>query len=87
MRTIWKFAFAVSGIVEIEMPIGSMILHAAMQDASMCIWAEVFAGAATELRRFRVFGIGHSIPSVELAHVATVLDRQFVWHLFEEKKP
>ncbi len=95
MKTIWKFPFAVSDMVAIEMPSGAKILHVEVQPASSlversqpCLWALVDPEAKKCLRSFYIFGTGHSLGprADDLRHVGTFLDGAFVWHVFEEKR-
>jgi hypothetical protein len=54
-------------------------------------WVEFWARAYPHepdvypfVRRFRVFGTGHPLPSPDLRHWGVAFDGPLVWHLMEE---
>lgn len=64
------------------MSAGAKIVHAGMQNETLCIWAEVGSNPGTEVRLFRVVGTGHGIAETAV-HVATFQLGVYVWHIFE----
>lgn len=88
MKTIWKFEL--SGMrVSIPMPEGAQLLHVAVQDDILRLWALVDPTVAPVERTFRVIGTGWSIDDAyaeKLRHVGTTLTEggEYVWHVFEE---
>lgn len=87
MRMFKYTVFVGDGDINVEMPKDAVIRHIGHQNQlEICIWAEVVNTQATSLRTFRVYGTGH-----EVAHggdyLGTVIDGQFVWHLYEQLKP
>lgn len=63
-------------------PHGAQILHVAMQDGKICIWALIDTRQKASNRLFVVYGTGHPITTVG-PYIGTAHDRQFVWHVFE----
>jgi len=47
MRTIWKYQFSVSDIVEIRMPKGAEIVGVGLENQMPCLWAMFSSDAAT----------------------------------------
>lgn len=83
MRTIHKYNLSQGQTF--KLPVGSKLLHIAMQAGSICAWFEVDAvGETTEKRSFVIVGTGHMVPE-GTSHVGTVLDGIFVWHIYEDK--
>lgn len=79
MRKVWKYEVTLSPTL---MPFGAKIVHVGMQGHDPYLWAEVDPDAPTEDRHFVVVGTGQDIPESSV-HVGTVLDRPFVWHVYE----
>lgn len=54
-------------------------------------WALVDPTAASQPRRFQVYGTGHRVPEETGRYVGTVLDARggprLVWHVFEDPAP
>lgn len=74
------------GKVELEMPVGALVLDVAHQRGAICLWAMVDPDAPLQNRSFAVIGTGYVIPDekyVSLCHVKTVHAKPFVWHVFE----
>jgi hypothetical protein len=84
---VWKFPIEYNDKIEVEMPAGASLLHAAEQGGVPCIWALVDPSVDKEIRKFRLAGTGHpiNIHVDKLVHVGTFLIRggQLVFHLFE----
>lgn len=84
MKTIWKYTLDRVDLRWLEMPVGAKILHVAMQNGEVTIWAVVLPNAEREKRAFRVVGTGNPFPDADKwAHIGTVFDGPFVWHVFE----
>ena len=82
--TIWKFPLEITDDQSIAMPKGAILLSAMMQNGVLTLWALVQPSQPTVNRRVYVFGTGHPIPAdLALEHVATLPDRQFIWHVFD----
>lgn len=85
MKTIWKFKLGLTDIQEVEMPLGSRILSAALDPFDeLCIWAEVDSDAkAKEHRIIRIIGTGHPFTDSSMCKfLGTVTQRTFVWHIY-----
>lgn len=81
--SIYKYQLPISDRPTKHMQKGSQVLHAAMQNGVLSVWARVDPSAEQTLRRFSIFGTGHVIPDEHIGKfVSTVLDREFVWHVF-----
>jgi hypothetical protein len=90
--TIWKYYVPDHADYSTQqMPRGALLLHTAIQDNSLCLWALVDPAQETEAREFVLAGTGHAIdcPAEQLAHVGTYLmhDGALVLHLLEIVKP
>ena len=88
MLTIWKFEFEVADEATVEMPVGAEILSVGMQvQHTICIWAKVDDKEKSQKRVFYARGTGHSIGwmPVGAEFIGTVIDGEFVWHIFGEK--
>ena len=85
MRTIWKFEVNPPGLI--EMPKGSIILHAAFQNKALKVWVLVDPVQNRVTRKINVYGTGHNIPEGAGKFISTVFEGPFVWHIFagEEK--
>lgn len=90
-RTIWKFPIAIGPKTTISVPANARVVLTAIDPASggPAIWMELNPNARFVDRRFIVHGTGGEIegdggyPSP--LHVGSVIDRAFVWHIFEER--
>lgn len=74
-----------SDLVTLLMPENRPIRHLAMQDGVITAWAMVSIYDESENRTFLVAGTGQEVVSAKYQYIGTVMDRQFVWHVFEEK--
>lgn len=83
-QRIWKFvvtdALGVAGVI---MPQVAKLLHVAMQNGKLCVWALVWPQLPKVTRRLVIYGTGDAIERGERAYVGTVMDGQFVWHVFD----
>jgi hypothetical protein len=86
MKTIFKYILKGDSISIISLPIDAKILTAAIQNKSICIWAEVETDTITEERFFEIFGTGWEMSQnmgVERKYINTVFDGPYVWHVYE----
>ena len=90
MRTIWKYNIDLLDLVgtdlmQIEMPHESKILHVDCQMKNVIsFWAEIPDGDRILVnRQFQVVGTGQGIVRKKSEYIGTVLDGEFVWHLYE----
>jgi hypothetical protein len=92
MKVIYRYpinmhrAAEQGGAIEIEMPLGSRILHVAPQDRAPfepSIWALVDPNREPVSRRFEIHGTGIPSDAFPTDHVATWQQQGYVWHLFE----
>lgn len=81
--TVWKFPLR-WGEVSVLMPKHARIIHVALgQDGKYpTLWAIVSPDAETETRSFAVVGTGQPLPK-HCIHAGTLIDGEFVWHVFE----
>jgi len=86
MRTVWKYQMTT---VEkaIVMPEGAKIVHFDIQLGCPTFWAEVETEAKPQRRHFCIFGTGEKVSFEFNTHRGTCLDREYVWHLFENTIP
>lgn len=73
---------------EINMPASARVVGFEILDGKPTIWALIDPKEINNrVKRFRLAGTGHDINIEKdpnnLKHIATVLDREIVWHLFE----
>ena len=83
-RAIWKYPLTE---YELSMPIGAQILDIREQNGTGCLWALVNPDAEKDVRRFLVYGTGHSIKDAErMTYRGTfhIDDGALVFHVFEE---
>jgi hypothetical protein len=68
----------------VEMKAGARLLHAAVQNGKVCLWAAVDPKAADVKRRILLVGTGHAVPELG-RHVATFMTSGgvYVWHVFD----
>lgn len=91
MRTVWKFPIAIGSITTISIPSDDeippsrpLVVLAALDPASggPAIWVELNPDAPRIDRHFIVHGTGHEVKENE-THVGSMIDRGFVWHIYE----
>ena len=85
MQTIWKFPIRLDVNLTVDMPKGSLVLSAGVQDGSIMVWALVQDDAEQIRRRFAVYGTGHPMlpKDAALLFVGTVFMGSYVWHVFD----
>lgn len=68
--------------VAVSVRVGEL-MHLAMQDGDVHVWAAVDPAAPKVPAQFRLVATGSTVdPS--WCHLGTVLDRGYVWHVFAE---
>lgn len=84
MRTIYKYPFDVTDVVELQLPRGAKALHIDTQGGLACLWALVDPEAPPERVAFRVVGTGQPLPDGVRAqdYLTTFFHGPFVWHAF-----
>lgn len=83
---IWKYPLAFEEIQDVKMPAGSMVVHVAEQQEQIVLWALVDTAAPLEVRRFKLAGTGHEVPSdgEVFPYLGTaVMSNGYVWHVFD----
>lgn len=83
MKVIWKYELVPNDIVKIEMPKGAEILSIQNQFGAVRPWAIVDDTADNETRSFYFCGTGHPVADNPKKYLATIIQGQFVWHIFE----
>ena len=86
MKTIWKYEIDVySGLATFPIPLSSRVVFVATQSPNvLTFWALVETNNLNEMREFKIFGTG-SINDKGFEYMGSVVDGDFVWHLFENK--
>lgn len=85
MKTIYKYMIELDDPeIMVSLPVGAKVIHVGVQySGEVHFWVELTPSSPDyENRTFRIYGTGHPIPDGH-THQGTVLDRQFVWHLYE----
>lgn len=88
--SVLKFPLTICDRVQsVAMPKGSTIVNVGMQlhgpIMTPMLWVELSAmELMMEMREFVIYGTGHKfIKAYFQKHVGTVMDGQFVWHIYE----
>ena len=85
MRTIYKYPLQITDYQTILIPEFALFTHIAMQYDKPTLWLEVDTSKPVESINILCFGTGMEIPeSMELFHLGTVIDGDFVWHFYSE---
>jgi hypothetical protein len=79
METIYKYPLKLTGEQTIEMPRGAEILSVQDQGGTICVWALVDTKSETKQYTFRIYGM---FERMIYAHVGSVQQDGFVWHVF-----
>ncbi len=84
-----KYEVAILRECQIAMPREASILHVAVQDDAVRMWAFVPETAAPAVRTFRVCATGEPIAMQHVQYTGTALSPggTFVWHVFELLQP
>lgn len=67
----------------VVMPMGAKILSVQYQDGYLRIWALVSPDNFVEQRCFKVCSTNEPIDMTDVEYVATVHDKNIVWHVFD----
>ena len=68
---------------DVRIPEVHKILHFAVQDDSIVLWAEVERDAQPNtFRAFAIVPTGGTPPTDVWSHLATVFQHRFVWHIY-----
>lgn len=83
-RAVHKFQLALTDEQRVEMPQYARPLKVDIQGLNIVLWAEVTPSFPMEERVVIIKGTGHDLPDAADAtsYVGSVMDRQFVWHVF-----
>lgn len=84
---VYKFPILeIEDFVVLDVPIGSKVVHCAVNNNHPTLWIELDADAPTNPQNIAIVGTGHPIPDPPLGcvrtHLGTVLVREFVWHFY-----
>jgi hypothetical protein len=85
MNTIYKYPLTLQYSQVVSMPKGAKILSCQMQGDVICLWATVDPSQPNFPRYITIYETGQKVHSTESTYLGTVLEHQFVWHVFEEK--
>lgn len=89
-QRIYKYPLELTDRQEVHLPEGAVILHVAVQNGIICLWALVDPDAWNEDRTFWIVGTGGTMPpgfgaGIEFVHQGTVEQGPFIWHVFEAR--
>lgn len=93
---IWKYPLRLEDEQIVEMPLGSVLLHAERVvipngqgrilegGIYMWIWAQVYTKALLDgKRRILIRGTGQPFDGTEKKYVCSVRDGDFIWHIYD----
>lgn len=87
--TIWKFPMPITDIIKVNMPVGSNILTAQVDQKTgkLCVWATVDPTAPMKEEIFEIHGTGNPIElswdySRQYISTFQIARGEFVGHLF-----
>lgn len=88
MYTIWKFTLEKITEQKIEIPAQALILTVQMLEGNVCLWAMVNTDMPKTKKSIVLLGTGETVTHIKhgvpaLHYLATVQDRVYVWHVFE----
>lgn len=86
MRTVYKYPVPVGPLLTVNLPQGAKIVLAAIDPASggPAIWVEQDTDRIlTQVRRFVIHATGDNQIMPNELHVGSMIDRNFVWHVYE----
>ena len=92
MAVIWKFPIQCNAKpgwpyqIRVEMPEGAKILCVMNQTNGdgVCLWAEVNQYAQRVTRVILCVGTGCGEVPIDATYIGSVLDGDYVWHLYDE---
>lgn len=80
---VFKYPFAIEKIATIEVPSGSVLLHAGLDPVGTpCVWAIVDQNNPKTLIEIFVVGTGHDVPEQAPRHLGSFVRLDEVWHIF-----
>ena len=82
-KRIYKYPLIFGDEAVVQMPEGAVPIAADIQSGAICVWAAVDPEAKVVPRHFFIRGTGHEMPPAPYRHLATIMDGQFVWHVFD----
>lgn len=82
MKTVFKYAIGLTDKATLDVPAGAEWIHVAWQNSRLCVWGIVESDNEKVSIDFFVVGTGHPMPERPVAHIGSVLDGPFVWHVF-----
>lgn len=82
MSTIFKYPLLITALQLVEMPIGSRVLAAQVQDGLPTLWA-IHNQAEDKVNvEVRLVGTGEAFDVEDWKYIDTVQVGAFVWHIF-----
>jgi hypothetical protein len=84
MKKIYKYPIEITDEQEIQIPLGSEIMHAGLDPlGNPCIWVMVDVNECqSESVTVFVVGTGHPMPHSYNCYAGTFVHGPFVWHVF-----
>lgn len=85
LTTIYKYQLELTDLSVIYVPVGATFLDVQIQHGTLCLWAIVDPGNATELVEVRVRGTGHPMGNAQAedyAGTVQLADQGLVFHVF-----
>ena len=85
MKTVYKYAIPFNISMKIPLHADAKPIMAAIQYDAVCVWFEFDMSQPIEIRTFRIYGTGFTIPDDE-THVGSCMtnDGHLVWHVYEK---
>ena len=83
---IWKYDLVVTCTQGLMIPQAAEILSVENQNGTICLWCLCDTHKEKEQRIIEIIGTGNPVVQdmgVSRKFIGTVLDGQFVWHVFE----
>lgn len=86
MKTIYKYQLNLVESQEIMISSVHEILHVAIRDQRIIVWAYVEDDVPMISVEFRIVGTGQEVKfnREEYLYCGTIIDEVFVWHIFKE---
>ena len=85
IRAVWKYPLDLASSQTLALPVGAEIIHVGIDRFNaICMWATVNPKVTnTEHRVFNIVGTGAVELTDAMTHVGSVVQGDFVWHVFE----
>ena len=84
MITVYKFAFGANqSELALSIPLNAKPVHVAVQNRRITMWFELDTEEEKVDRHFKVVPTGAEVPE-QGTHIQSILDGEFVWHIYEE---